>query len=147
MERQRLCSDDDDDGENTDHQQKLHQIFEALEQEWDFIKQRPERSSSRSSKMIKNLRLLNTSPRQLMSSLQDRSSSPTEGSVGWKMRTNDLAVEEILTERRAAIETGKLKGRRLFVEEEEEGAAAEVGKTLGEDESEVKDEETILTPT
>lgn len=30
------------------------------------------------------------------------------------MRNNNLAVEEILRERRAAIESGKLKGRRLF---------------------------------
>ncbi|XWS37099.1 hypothetical protein CRYUN_Cryun19dG0013900 [Craigia yunnanensis] len=48
-----------------------------------------------------------------MSSLQHRFSPPSE-EVAWKVRTNDLAIEEILNERRAAIERGKLKGRRLF---------------------------------
>ncbi|KAF7838789.1 putative transmembrane protein [Senna tora] len=33
----------------------------------------------------------------------------------WKLlRTKDLAVQEIMEERRAAIESGRLKGRRLF---------------------------------
>ena len=40
------------------------------------------------------------------------------------MRTNDLAVEEILNERRAAIESGKLKRRRPF---EEVNGVTEVG--------------------
>lgn len=30
------------------------------------------------------------------------------------MRTNNLAIQEIISERRAAIESGRLKGRRLF---------------------------------
>lgn len=42
-----------------------------------------------------------------MSDVQD------EGLV-WKVRNNDLAVQEILRERRAALASGKLKGRRLF---------------------------------
>ncbi|KAK7350712.1 hypothetical protein VNO77_09609 [Canavalia gladiata] len=33
---------------------------------------------------------------------------------GWKMRRHDVAAREILQERREAIESGKLKGRRLF---------------------------------
>ncbi|WRX18344.1 hypothetical protein QQP08_010831 [Theobroma cacao] len=111
--------------------QKLHHLFKNLEQEWDFIKQRPERTlhtrSTGSSKMIQTLRLLNNSPRKLMSSLQHRS-SPSER-VAWKVRTNDLAVEEILTERRAAIESGKLKGRRLF-----EGAEGVTEMGFGRDE-------------
>ncbi|KAK4264533.1 hypothetical protein QN277_025695 [Acacia crassicarpa] len=32
----------------------------------------------------------------------------------WKLRTRDVAVQEILRERREAIATGRLKGRRLF---------------------------------
>lgn len=37
------------------------------------------------------------------------------------MRTNDLAIVEIVRDRQAAIESGKLKGRRLFDEMESGG--------------------------
>lgn len=50
---------------------------------------------------------MNTSPRDLMPMLQQQQ-------LPWKPRTRDKAVQEILWERREAIETGKLKGRRLF---------------------------------
>ncbi|KAJ4960532.1 hypothetical protein NE237_020442 [Protea cynaroides] len=45
-----------------------------------------------------------------------RNSHPpsSESGSGWKVRNNDLVMEEILRERRTAFETGKLKGRRLF---------------------------------
>lgn len=51
-----------------------------------------------------------------MSSLQEnRRKSPVLMEDGyWKVRTNDLAAQEILWERRAALVSGKLKGRRLF---------------------------------
>ncbi|KAJ8772312.1 hypothetical protein K2173_027489 [Erythroxylum novogranatense] len=50
-----------------------------------------------------------------MSFLQYTPSPPSErNGGGWKVRNNDLAVEEILSERRAAVRSGKLKGRRLF---------------------------------
>ncbi|KAK8266035.1 hypothetical protein V6Z12_D12G218300 [Gossypium hirsutum] len=63
--------------------------------------------------MIKTLGSLNqNSPRKLIM-------SPPLDEVAWKVRTNDLAVEEILRERRAAIESGKLKGRRLFEDDED----------------------------
>ncbi|KAJ0111304.1 hypothetical protein Patl1_01245 [Pistacia atlantica] len=68
--------------------------------------------------MAKALPLPDNSPRTLMSSLQHRGSPSDE--VAWKVRNNDLAVIEILLERRAAIESGKLKGRRLFAETREE---------------------------
>lgn len=108
--------------ETDDNNQKLYQILKNLEQEWNFIKKRPEetlyRSSTGSSKMIKALGLLDKSPRKLMSSLQHRIISPPPSEeVAWKVRTNDLAVDEILNERRAAIASGKLKGRRRLFEE------------------------------
>lgn len=51
-----------------------------------------------------------------MSSLQEnrRKSPILEDGSYWKVRTNDLAAQEILRERRAALVSGKLKGRRLF---------------------------------
>ncbi|KAA8542096.1 hypothetical protein F0562_023248 [Nyssa sinensis] len=84
---------------------KLYQQFKNLQRDWDTFKQSNPRTLRRcltdSNTIIKTLQLLNNSPRDLMSSLQYRR-SPSE------------AVEEILRERRAAIESGKLKGRRLF---------------------------------
>lgn len=42
--------------------------------------------------------------------------TPIDGQMHlrWKMRTNNLAIQEIISDRRAAIESGRLKGRRLF---------------------------------
>ncbi|XVE54464.1 hypothetical protein DITRI_Ditri03aG0083500 [Diplodiscus trichospermus] len=122
MERSSIDEEETDD-------QKLHLLLKNLEQEWNFIKKRPEKTQYRSStgsssKMVKTLGLLDNSPRKLMSSLQ-HITSPASEEVAWKVRTNDLAVEEILKERRAAIESGKLKGRRLF--EEEDGVTDQVG--------------------
>nr|POE58362.1 hypothetical protein CFP56_08898 [Quercus suber] len=67
--------------------------------------------------MAKSLQRLDSSPRSLMSSLQQRP-SPPEGA--WKVRTNDLVMEEIRRERKAVIESGRLKGRRLFEADESE---------------------------
>ncbi|CAI9113125.1 OLC1v1013667C1 [Oldenlandia corymbosa var. corymbosa] len=118
---------------------QLHQKFENIEQEWDTYKRvgkRPKshhlltRSSSTgegrrrirrsSSSIISSLQdqILENSPRSLMSSLQESSTrrkSPLsdEGSI-WKVRNNDIAYQEIMKERRAVLESGKLKGRRLF---------------------------------
>lgn len=41
---------------------------------------------------------------------------PADGQVHlrWKVRTNNLSIQEIISDRRAAIESGRLKGRRLF---------------------------------
>lgn len=97
--------------------EKLHQQFMNLQQDWNSFKQsnpitkRRHSSANDSDSMVRNLQLLDTSPRNLMSSLQS-TISPLEGA--WKVRTNDLAVQEIIRERREAIESGKLKGRRLF---------------------------------
>ncbi|KAJ6869262.1 hypothetical protein NC651_034117 [Populus alba x Populus x berolinensis] len=65
--------------------------------------------------MVKARKLLYNSPSDLKSSLQHGRSPPGGGGGGaWKFKNNDLAVDEILKERREAIESGKLKGRRLF---------------------------------
>ncbi|KAG5234278.1 hypothetical protein IMY05_012G0067600 [Salix suchowensis] len=99
---------------------KLYQQLLHLEQEWDSIKQSKTRTLRRASTdsklMVKAHKLLYNSPRDLMRSLQ-HGRSPPEGEGGaWKVRNNELAVEEVLKERRAGIESssGKLKGRRLF---------------------------------
>ncbi|KAI9079469.1 hypothetical protein K1719_038551 [Acacia pycnantha] len=52
---------------------------------------------------------MNKSPTDLMSMFQEQQQQQP-----WKLRTRDAAVQEILRERREAIETGRLKGRRLF---------------------------------
>lgn len=108
-------------------EEEPHQQCKHFQHQCDSTKQlKPRtlyRSSTDSRVMIKSLYLNDHSPRTLMSSLQNRK-SPLDGGGVWKVRYNDLALEEILRERRAAIESGKLKGRRLF--EAAEGAS-EVG--------------------
>ncbi|KAE8703510.1 hypothetical protein F3Y22_tig00110469pilonHSYRG00259 [Hibiscus syriacus] len=99
------------DVEEQTEDQKLRLLLKNLEHGWDFIKKRPEktvyRTSTGSSKMIEAPGLLDGNfPTKLMS-------TPFE-EAAWKVRTNDLEVEEILRERRLAIESGRLKGRRLF---------------------------------
>lgn len=95
----------------------LHQQFNALQKDWDSYKQSNPRNlrrySTDSKAMAKALQLLDCSPRNLMSSLQQRL-SPSEG--GWKIRTNDLAKEEIRRERTEVIGSGRLKGRRRLFE-------------------------------
>lgn len=104
--------------------QKVHRLFKSLEQEWDSIKRSRPRtlrgSSADSCSIFKALQLLDDSPKSLMSSLQKgRRSHPSEGLTKWKVRNNDLAALEILRERRAAVESGNSKGRRLFEEVED----------------------------
>ncbi|CAK7336749.1 unnamed protein product [Dovyalis caffra] len=104
--------------EGTETIDELYQQFMHLQHEWDSIKQpKPRtlcRASTDSKLMVKARKLLYNSPRDLMSALQHGRSPPVEGGGEWKVRNNDLAVDEILKERREAIESGKLKGRRLF---------------------------------
>ncbi|KAK2662352.1 hypothetical protein Ddye_000926 [Dipteronia dyeriana] len=89
---------------------KLDQLLNDLEQKWDTMKQSKLKPVRRYSSIIVDeiFQLMDKSPRSIMSSLQQE----------WKVRNNDLAVVEIVRERRAAIESGKLKGRRLFNEPE-----------------------------
>ena len=111
-EREEKDSEEEDDDDD-----ELVVQFKNLQQYWDSLQSNPGRilrsSSDTKCPVGKSLYLLKNCPTNLMSSLQRRrASSPLRGV--WKVRTNDLAVEEILRERRAAIESGKVKGRRLF---------------------------------
>ncbi|CAN6718231.1 unnamed protein product [Malus baccata var. baccata] len=116
---------------------KLQKQFMSLQQDWDSYKNSNPKTKRRYStnyssgfSMAKNLnQLLDSSPRHLMCSLQHRV-SPSEGGE-WKVRSNDLAVEEIRRERRAAIESGRLKGRRLFEAEDCETERGYGGKEEG----------------
>ncbi|KAI6675518.1 hypothetical protein NL676_003424 [Syzygium grande] len=69
---------------------------------------------TRTESLVQVIRLLRSnSPRILMASLQHefrRLPPPWKGMA----RRYDLAAEETVRERRAAIESGRLKGRRLF---------------------------------
>ncbi|KAF3970664.1 hypothetical protein CMV_005667 [Castanea mollissima] len=102
-------------------QDKLQHQFVVLQQDWHSYNQSHPKTHRRyltnSNHMAKSLQRLDSSPRSLMSSLQQRL-SPPEGA--WKVRTNDLAMEEIRRERKAVIESGRLKGRRLFEADESE---------------------------
>lgn len=69
-----------------------------------------------------------------MSSLQQKRSPPSSDRA-WKVRNNNLAIEEIMRDRKAAIESGKLKGRRLFESLE---SATEIGLDGLGQESEVR---------
>ncbi|CAI9767376.1 unnamed protein product [Fraxinus pennsylvanica] len=55
---------------------------------------------------------MKNSPRGLMSALQYRR-SPSDGLI-YKVKKSDYTVEEIIRDRRAAIKSGKLKGRQLL---------------------------------
>ncbi|PSS07656.1 hypothetical protein CEY00_Acc18008 [Actinidia chinensis var. chinensis] len=96
---------------------KLLQQYNNLQQDWKTFKK-----SSQPKPMAKKFSLLENSPRSLMSSLQHR------------VRSNDAAREEILRDRKAAIESGKLKGRRLFrpVEGRSEAGFGEREEVCGE---------------
>ncbi|CAK9170261.1 unnamed protein product [Ilex paraguariensis] len=103
-------------------QETLHQKFKNLQKEWESYKYRSKnprvlRQCSTDSRtiVIDTLQLMNNySPSELMASLQRRRSPPSEGF--WKVRNNDMVVQEILRERWAAIESGNLKGKRLFAD-------------------------------
>lgn len=96
---------------------KLTQQFKHLQREWDSFKQaNPQTFRRRSSiskdarSVIMDFRVLNGSPRNLVSSLQENGDSSAELEESW----TQSAAEELRRERRAAIQSGKLKGRRLF---------------------------------
>jgi hypothetical protein len=99
---------------------KLQQKFKALQEEWESYKQSSPRTHRRyystdSNAMAnKALQQLDCSPSNLVSSLHHSSLSPSRR--GKKIKTNVLAMEEILRERMAVIESGWLKGRRRLFE-------------------------------
>lgn len=107
----------------------IYKKFEDLEEKWESYKQIKPRPHLRrcstggysdsitTRTSINTRKLLENSPRSLMSCLQEnrRRLSPTlDDERFWKVRTNDIAIQELLKERRAALVSGKLKGRRLF---------------------------------
>lgn len=99
-------------------QEKLHQQYMILQRDWHSHQSNPRnqrrRYSTNSKDMAKALdQLLDSSPREPMSSIQQGILSPPRGG-NWKVRTNDLAMDEIYRERLEVIESGRLKGRRLF---------------------------------
>ncbi|KAL0441909.1 UNVERIFIED_CONTAM: hypothetical protein Sradi_0129800 [Sesamum radiatum] len=73
--------------------------------------------------------LLDNSPRELMSSLQHRE-SPSVRVLRLK-NDCDMSVREILMDRRAAIMSGKLKGRRLFGPEDTPSSEEELDLNYG----------------
>lgn len=119
---------------------KLLQKMNTLEKEYQIFIQ----SSSTIKKPLKkynsfdDLVHFDSSPRNLMSALQQQhpttktsstrrrsssfsycSPSTITGSSGevWRVRENELAMDDIRRERKLAFESGKLRGRRLFHEE------------------------------
>lgn len=121
-------------GNKKSENEALYQQFINLQKDWDSFKQSNYKSlnfsqisakSDSSSTSLDIFKLLGNSPRSLMSSLQD-SKSPLElEGFNWKVKKNDLAVEEILRDRRTALVSGKLKGRRLFEENDERSCISE----------------------
>ncbi|KAL0355089.1 UNVERIFIED_CONTAM: hypothetical protein Sradi_3955800 [Sesamum radiatum] len=117
--------------------QALVQQFKNLESEWESIdKSRPRsprRCSSAGSSADSILasfdQLLDNSPRELMSSLQHRE-SPSVRVLRLK-NSCDMSVKEILIDRRAAIMSGKLKGRRLFGQAETPSSEEELDLDYG----------------
>ncbi|KAM3381343.1 hypothetical protein P3S68_006916 [Capsicum galapagoense] len=102
----------------------LYQQLINLEKDWAIFKRsnKPnlpqitaKSDSSSTSTSLDFYKLLEKSPRSLMSSLQNNKSPIEEEGVSWKLKKkNDLVVEEIIRDRKTALASGKLKGRRLF---------------------------------
>ncbi|KAL3631730.1 hypothetical protein CASFOL_024714 [Castilleja foliolosa] len=105
----------------------LIQELNNLELEWQTIQK--SMSSRNKPRTSFDELVLEKSPRSLMSCLQNGTSSPRP-----KNSSCDTAVEDILRDRRAAITSGKLKGRRLF-----EPVAEKVDDSDGEITSELLD--------
>lgn len=122
------------------HSQELQERYKSLQLDWQSFKQSNPRTSTQRTLETKPTTpsivdlMMDSSPRDLVSSLQGKP-SPSEDwkvrtndlaveegkyspSEGWKVRTNDLAVEEFINS------NGKFKGRRLF--EEFEDVASEM---------------------
>ncbi|XP_019267502.1 PREDICTED: uncharacterized protein LOC109244810 isoform X1 [Nicotiana attenuata] len=120
-------------GNKESENEALYKQCMNLQKDWDSFKQSNYKSvnfpqisakSDSSSSTLDIFKLLENSPRSLMSSLQD-SESPLEERLNWKAKKNDLAVEEILRDRKTALASGKLKGRRLFEENDEKSCISE----------------------
>ncbi|KAJ8554025.1 hypothetical protein K7X08_024703 [Anisodus acutangulus] len=120
----------------------LYQQFLNLERDWASFKQSNKplnfpqisaKSDSSSTTTLDFFKLLENSPRSLMSSLQNNK-SPL-GGLNWQVKKNDLAVEEIIRDRRTALASGKLKGRCLFGESDEKSSITTTSQeVISEDE-------------
>ncbi|GFQ06644.1 hypothetical protein PHJA_002808400 [Phtheirospermum japonicum] len=116
----------------------LIQQLKNLEVEWKSLQKPMSRNNPRTRSSDSSILtsfdqlLLEKSPRSLMSSLQHM----TSPNLLLRVRNSscDVAVEEILRDRRAAVMSGKLKGRRLFPP-----AAAEDSDGSGEISSDLLD--------
>ena len=86
--------------------------FKHLQYDWNSPKKLSPHGPLHQSADAEIIQLMDTSPRELISSLQKF--HKTFSSSGWKVRTNHLAVEDVIRERRAVVKSGRLKGRRLF---------------------------------
>lgn len=121
----------------------LYQQLINLEKDWDIFKRSNKSlnfaqisaktvSSCTTTTTLDLFKLVENSPTSLMSSLQNSKSPLEEEGVTW----NDLAVEEIIRDRRTALATGKLKGRRLFGElSDEKSCITTTSTTSQEDDS------------
>ncbi|KAK9117589.1 hypothetical protein Sjap_016536 [Stephania japonica] len=107
------------DESSPEHQQHLYELnrkYDDLTHYWNgYLQSLPRHLQRRSTCVRSNVRKMNSflycSPRHVTSPSVRQHGKPR---VEWKVRNNDLAVAEILSERRAAIESGELKGRRLI---------------------------------
>ncbi|KAG5617862.1 hypothetical protein H5410_017686 [Solanum commersonii] len=70
-----------------------------------------------------------------MSSLQNNESPFEEEGVNWKVlkKKKNLVVEEIISDRRTALASGKLKGRRLFGEISDEKSSITTDTTTSQE--------------
>ncbi|KAK9108520.1 hypothetical protein Syun_024531 [Stephania yunnanensis] len=98
------------------HLYELNRKYDDLTHYWNGYLQSHPRHLHRCSPSVRsNVRKINQflycSPRHVTIPSVQRHGRPR---AEWKVRNNDLAVAEILDERRAAIESGELKGRRLI---------------------------------
>ncbi|KAK9120128.1 hypothetical protein Scep_018221 [Stephania cephalantha] len=98
------------------HLYELNRKYNDLTHYWNgYLQSHPQHLHRCSTGVRSNVRKINQflyrSPQHVtIPSVQRHGKPPVE----WKVRNNDLAVAEILDERRAAIESGELKGRRLI---------------------------------
>ncbi|KAF5176690.1 hypothetical protein FRX31_033724 [Thalictrum thalictroides] len=112
------------------HSNNLQKKYNDLEQDWNsFQNSNPPRQRCSTDDVNILPELHNDSPTNLIPALQQHKCSGE-----WKVWTNDLAILETIAERKAARESGKFKGRRLFI-------SSETASSLGLSEKEIYNSE------
>ncbi|KAI4343593.1 hypothetical protein L6164_010927 [Bauhinia variegata] len=107
---------------------RLEQLYNDLEQRWDAYKQSYSKTS-RSHRYSHSEVHSNT-----IEAIHLRSSRLLMDKLQQLLRTtNDLAVQEIIQERKEAIERGTLKGRRLFHSTNPESELSFLSNVMGQD--------------